>query len=356
VTAPIHVAASNIHGLGASQLVQSLLPALATVARERIGTVFVPDTGPLGALAADLGLTTAVVRRRLPNAVSRVIECLASSYYYPVAGDMLVLGDVPLAVPGKQVLLVHRPHMVSGADAGSVSGNAKVAVSRWLFRRNASRVDRAIVQSDVMAGELRDNFPELGDRIRIIPQPAPEWLAGAARARTDWAGERPLRLFYPASPYPHKNHGLLDDYAARFGAGSGVQIILTLDAGGRDLPPPLAPVGLQDAKGMRAQYAGADALLFPSLDESFGLPLVEAMMLGLPILVAERPYARSLCGDAAIYFDPSSAASLDGAIGELRRRLSAGWAPDYAERLAIIPRDWDDVARQMVALFDENLA
>ena len=354
MTAPIHVAASNIHGLGASQLVQSLLPALATVARDRIGTVFVPETGPLGSLATDLGLVAATIRRRLPNAASRVVECLAPSHYYPVAGDMLVLGDLPLAVPGKQVLLVHRLHMVSGADTGSASGNAKVAVSRWLFRRNASRVHRAIVQSNIIAGDLRENFPELGDRIRIIPQPAPKWLVDAPRRPPDWAGERPLHLFYPASPYPHKNHVLLNDYAARFGAGGEALIILTLEAVGSGLSPPLMPVGLQEAGGMRAQYADADALLFPSLDESFGLPLVEAMTLGLPILAAERPYARSLCGDAAIYFDPSAAASLHAAIGELRRRLSMGWTPDYAERLALIPHDWDEVARRMIALFDEN--
>lgn len=351
MTAPIHVAASNIHGLGASQLVQSLLPALAKIGRERIGTVFVPETGPLASLAADLGLATAIVRRRLPNALSRVVECLASSHYYPVAGDMLVLGDVPLAVPGKQILLVHRPHMVSGADTGSVSGNAKVAVSRWLFRQNAPRVYRAIVQSSVMADGLRDNFPELGDRIRIIPQPAPQWLKGPIPTRGAWDGDPHLRLFYPASPYPHKNHELLKNYASQFGVGSGVEIVLTLDPLGGEFPPTLVPIGLQDCKGMCEQYAATDALIFPSLDESFGLPLVEAMTLRLPILAADRPYARSLCGDAAIYFDPSSAVSLNGAITELRQRLMGGWTPDYAAGLASIPCDWDEVARQMVALF-----
>lgn len=354
MTAPIHVAASNIHGLGASQLVQSLLPALARVGRDRLGTIFVPGTGPLASLAADLGLATVIVRRRLPNALSRAVECLASSHYYPVAGDMLVLGDVPLAVPGKQVLLVHRLHMVSGADTGSASGNAKVAVSRWLFRRNAPRVHRAIVQSDVIADDLRDNFPELGDRIRIIPQPAPQWLNETLSSGVAWNGDRQLRLFYPASPYPHKNHVLLKDYASHFAVGSKVEIILTLDPAGGDFPPILMPIGLQDATGMREQYAATDALIFPSLDESYGLPLVEAMTLRLPILAADRPYARSLCGDAAIYFDPLSAVSLNDAITELGRRLMAGWTPDYAARLASIPRDWDEVARQMIALFRDG--
>src|SRR3546814_18948251 len=106
--------------------------------------------------------------------------------------------------------------MVSGTDTGSASGNAKVAVSRWLFHRNASRVHRAIVQSNIIAGDLREHIPELGDRIRIIPQPAPQWLVDATRRPPAWAGERPCRLFYPATPFPHINHSLLNDYAARF--------------------------------------------------------------------------------------------------------------------------------------------
>src|SRR3546814_12283161 len=75
VTAPIHVAASNIHGLGASQLVQSLLPALATVACDRIGTVLVPETGPLGSLAPALGLIAATVRRQHVSASCRESGC-----------------------------------------------------------------------------------------------------------------------------------------------------------------------------------------------------------------------------------------------------------------------------------------
>ncbi|MBR2172315.1 glycosyltransferase [Sphingopyxis sp.] len=353
MTRPIHVSASNIHGLGASQLVQSLLPALAAVGRDRLGTIFVPESGPLAGLAADLGLPAVKIARRLPNAASRVVECLSTSRYYPVDGDMLVLGDLPLALPGKQVLLVHRLHMVSGADTGSASGNAKVAVSRWLFRRNAKYIHRAIVQSDIVGNELRDNFPALDGRISVIPQPAPQWLSVAARKpRGEWNGERPLRLFYPASPYPHKNHALLNRYASDFGARKDVHIVVTLDPEGVDRPGMLMPVGVQGEEGMRDQYHRADALLFPSLAESYGLPLVEAMTLGLPIVAADLPYARSLCGDTAIYFDAMDSGALDQAITELKQRLSAGWQPDYTARLALIPRDWNDVAERMIALFD----
>src|SRR3546814_17837618 len=87
--------------------------------------------------------------------------------------------------------------MVSGTDTGSASGNAKVAVSRWLFHRNASRVHRAIVQSNIIAGDLRENFPALGDRIRLIPQPEQHWLVDATWRPPDSAGAPPLRTFSP---------------------------------------------------------------------------------------------------------------------------------------------------------------
>ncbi len=349
---PIHIAASNIHGLGATQLVQSLLPALAAVGGDRIGSVFVPETGGLAETSTNLGLTTVTVRRRLPNAISRVAECLFSRRYYRVSGDMLVLGDVPLAIGKKQVVLVHRPHVVSGADTGSGLGNAKVAVSRWLFHRNARHVHRAIAQSDVIGDELRHNFPALDGRVSIIPQPAPFWLTSAERLQNGRGGDRPLRLFYPASAYPHKNHALLHRYAGEFSARDDVHIVTTLEPADSCRATMLMPIGLQDADGMRDQYSRADALLFPSLDESFGLPLVEAMTIGLPVLAADRLYARSLCGDTAIYFDPMSGGALDEAIAELQRRLSLGWQPDYTARLALIPRDWNEVAERMIALFD----
>ena len=53
-----------------------------------------------------------------------------------------------------------------------------------------------------------------------------------------------------------------------------------------------------------AAYEAADACLFPSLCESFGHPLVEAMALGKPLIAADRSYARELCGAHALYVDP----------------------------------------------------
>ena len=55
---------------------------------------------------------------------------------------------------------------------------------------------------------------------------------------------------------------------------------------------------------LRALYQHATALVFPSLYEGFGLPLLEAMACGCPVLSADIPSSREVCADAALYFDP----------------------------------------------------
>jgi glycosyltransferase involved in cell wall biosynthesis len=59
-------------------------------------------------------------------------------------------------------------------------------------------------------------------------------------------------------------------------------------------------------------YSTADACLMPSFTESFGHPIVEAMALGKPLVCADRPFARELCGAHAVYFDPDDPAELVG--------------------------------------------
>ena len=57
-------------------------------------------------------------------------------------------------------------------------------------------------------------------------------------------------------------------------------------------------------------YAGAQALIFPSWHEGFGLPVLEAMSQGAPIICSDRASLPEVGGDAAIYIDPSSAESI----------------------------------------------
>jgi glycosyltransferase involved in cell wall biosynthesis len=73
----------------------------------------------------------------------------------------------------------------------------------------------------------------------------------------------------------------------------------------------------------------SDLLAFPSLSESFGLPLAEAMAAGCPIVASDLPYAHEVAGPAAAYFDPRDPRSIAQVIlslladAALRNRLVA---------------------------------
>ena len=99
---------------------------------------------------------------------------------------------------------------------------------------------------------------------------------------------------------------------------------------------------------MIQSYLNSDALLFLSKEESYGLPLVEAMFLGLPIICADRPYARRLCGDQAIYFDPDSVDQLKVAVRELHSRLASGWKPVWGPYISEIPPNWSMVSEMFI--------
>jgi glycosyltransferase involved in cell wall biosynthesis len=72
-----------------------------------------------------------------------------------------------------------------------------------------------------------------------------------------------------------------------------------------------------DHKDLARFYGAADAFVFPSLYEGFGLPVVEAMTCGCPVITSDRSSLPEVAGDAAEYVNPDD----PGAIAEAMRRV-----------------------------------
>lgn len=353
---PIRVSLTNVAGLGATQLVRSLLPHLEEVPGFQIEEIYLPNRGELCQYRRKVaGIAPTVYRRLIPNSLSRVLECTLFGYLFSGTTPILVLGDLPIRCKTRQVVFVQSPHVIRGTMRIGGASAFKYLFARAIFRLNLRYVAAFIVQTQSIKAALAAGYPGIDEKIHVISQPPPSWLlkSGMRRVGRDPKGDACLHLFYPAACYPHKNHRLLGTIdAAGVDNWGNVQLALTIP---EDRNPNvniswIKCVGRLSPREMLSFYEKADALLFLSLAESYGLPLVEAMWVGLPIICPDLPYARALCGDRAIYFNPKSVESLRLAVSDLRERLALGWWPDWTDRLRAIPKGWDEVAGMMLQI------
>ena len=357
----LRVSLTNVTGLGASILAKSLVTALEASQTLQISKYYVPAAGEFAGFAANITDKFEIYRRKLPNSISRVLECTLLAGHFDGPVPMLVLGDLPLATKARQLVFVQSAHLINDVTTNGLLDRLRYKTARLIFRRNQRHVAAFVVQSEIMRSGLVETYQIDARRIHIIAQPPPAWLldSGLVRRSTDRKRGERLRLFYPAAAYPHKNHDLL----------SGAQedptwselidtLTLTIEPGLYELTESwIDCAGQLNSEAVIDAYRRSDALVFLSKTESFGFPLIEAMWVGLPVVCPDLPYARALCGDQAIYFDPGDLASLKAALTLLRTRLDEGWWPDWTDQLQTIPSGWQDVAEafsRIVASIDRS--
>ena len=145
----------------------------------------------------------------------------------------------------------------------------------------------------------------------------------------------PYRFWvYVAHFYPHKNHRRLLE-AIRILREDGFSpwpLVLRGDDHGEEdaVRKTIREFRLEDqviflprleAKELPILYSTATALVFPSLYEGGGIPVIEALACGCPVLAANIPATREYAGSAANYFDPSDTSSIVRAISEFQSDL-----------------------------------
>jgi glycosyltransferase involved in cell wall biosynthesis len=142
--------------------------------------------------------------------------------------------------------------------------------------------------------------------------------------------EDKFKLLYPSSFAPHKNLDILIPVAQKIKEASyPYLIIITIEEKNnksarnflnkikdRQLDSVILNVGHIDMGNIPSLYEQSDALLMPTLLESYGLPYVEAMYHGKSVLSSDIDFAHDVCGDAAFYFDPFDENSIIKAINE----------------------------------------
>jgi glycosyltransferase involved in cell wall biosynthesis len=236
------------------------------------------------------------------------------------------------------------------------------AFRRWyqfLFRRLSVTARLVLTVSEFSKGRLvaRLGVPE--DRIAVVGNGA-DHLAGVAAdtAVLDRLALQPGRfLLAVGSGNTTKNHAAMAEAFNGLATAPGIRLVIV---GGND-PTVFAAGGaavksdrvvragaVGDAQ-LKALYEAALGLVFPSTYEGFGLPPVEAMGCGCPVIASNAAAIPEVCGDAALYFDPHSVADIRDAMQRLiedpalRERLRAGGR----QRTATLT--WERAARRLLS-------
>ena len=203
------------------------------------------------------------------------------------------------------------------------------AFYKYLYRINIKKNSWVITQQAWMAKEFSRIF-QISNLLIAEPDTAapPQYVATHTSPKPS---TNELCLFYPAYPRYFKNHSIILKASELC---DGVRFILTIDGTENSYSKSLINntpcknvdlLGLQKKETVYTLYEQCDALIFPSLLETWGLPLTEFKRFDKPIIAADLPYAHETLGsyDKIYWFSPNSVSSLLDAINRLKNRAPA---------------------------------
>jgi glycosyltransferase involved in cell wall biosynthesis len=251
---------------------------------------------------------------------------------------------------------------------------AALLYARVMIRRALRRADRIITVSYNSKRDLVDYFGIAPARIDVIYNGvAGRFHAGISRAERDrvaarYGLPRPYLLFLGGEK-PHKNvrnvlrgfsearreralpHALVLAGPMPKNRSRVEALIAALDLGSRVVRPGVVPE--EDLPGL---FAGADAFLYPTLYEGFGLPVVEAMACGVPVLTSSTSALQEIAGGYAYLVDPMDVDAIARGIADLATDPSR--RAEFAELGKRRARDfsWDRAAEATLKVYAEALS
>ena len=303
--------------------------------------------------AEDLRLTLFVLQEDMPLfefAHGRAqIEVVPEEYRPAVKDIVWHQTELPLLAKRLQLDLLHVPSyrrllwrkpcplVATIHDLAPFHVSAKYDWKRMFYgkvivRRLAHRQDQVIAISENTARDIERFFRVPRNRLHVVPNgvdhsrffPLPHLDPGLKHSSVDRpAGDKPFFLYIARLEHPGKNHvpliGAFDQFKSRTGSswqlvfgGSdwhGAQEIYAAAKASR-FSCDIHFAGYVPDAALPDWYRSAGALVYPSLYEGFGMPPVEAMACGCPVIASTRGALGEVVGNAAALVDPADINSM----------------------------------------------
>jgi glycosyltransferase involved in cell wall biosynthesis len=275
--------------------------------------------------------------------------------------------NLPLIKPGRFVVTVHDLFPFQFPEIHS--GPLPRTVNQMLMRNAVRRARRIITPSMATARAVKQSFPDAASRVVAIPEAADDRFTATRNPEAEAAwqlrlGIRPPYVFYLGQWKAYKNLPVLvEAFAMLRRTHPNAQLVIAgddprhpevrqrasgLPEGSVVLPGRLPESAVPDL------YRGAAVVVLPSRAEGFGLPVIEALACGIPVVCSDLPVLREIADGVAVFCDaanPNAFAEgigqiLDGPANPVRRQLGIERARSFT---------WERAAEQTVAAYEAAL-
>ncbi len=331
----IGIDARKLGDFGIGTYIRNLIAGLAEIDRENRYVVFVGREAPL-----DLPENFRTVVERSP--VYSIRELVALSWrLHRLDLDLYHATHyvLPAVVPCRAVVTIH--DIIHLLYPQFLPNRLAFLYAQRMIRRSLQRGERIIAVSQNTKSDLVEYFGVDGRKIRVIYNGVEETFRRhlepeEVRRRLATLGLQPPYLLFVGNPKPHKNlENVVRAYALaqalcdfeeplvcvgdRQGDFKIRQIAEQLGVGGK-----VRLLGHVDQPLLPAVYQGATLFLYPTLYEGFGLPVIEAMASGVPVITSNGSALREIASGYAELVEPldvdAMAQAIAGLMGDPARR------------------------------------
>jgi len=283
---------------------------------------------------------------------------------------IITLGNLPLPTKNSnQVLYLHNAFLIYDkySEFNLPLFDALIHhLRRLFFNHRMKYVNLIVTQTRLMKKGLKSRHNYSYEKIIVLPN-----------TRTIYPQKTPTNSFSPINPdrinilvlsryYPHKNLEILMDVASLIRKyKKNYTLITTIDKnqhpkakklinriyrGNNDI---IINIGKIETEYIKFLYDNIDALLLPSLLESFSSTHVDAMFFMKPVITSDRAFAREICGEAGWYFNPHSPDDILNVLdqcflNEQKRNTKIKKGREMVEKFP----SWNEIANQLLKVIE----
>ncbi|MBF8457198.1 glycosyltransferase [Kaistella sp. G5-32] len=233
--------------------------------------------------------------------------------------SVLCFGDLPpnIRLKAKVYTYFHQQLYISVPKDMPVVHKFLFSLKRSVLKILFKNSDFWILQTEVIKKNFQNKFKVDDDKILILPY-YPEIINNAQVKREKNS------FVYISNATPHKNHKrLINAFCKFYDENNCGKLIVTVNTDFEELCKfieekkqlnyPIENIGFVDRDSLGAIYQSCEYLIYPSLAESFGLGIVEAIENGCKVIGADLPYLYAVC-EPSLIFDPLDEKAIESAF------------------------------------------